>query len=955
MEWPPAFYFWVVLFTFQIWVYGCFGCFYEEEIALLELKSSINHPNGTSLLSWRVGTNCCTWKGVTCSSTVGRVIALDLSSTIDYRGDEYCYLNASLLLPFEELQSLDLSRNDLWGFIDEEALNRWSRLGKLEELYLSYNSLNKTILPFLGALKSLKKLDLSVNAFGGPLPVKAIETFTSLRTIDFSWNKFNDSQSIQGFCKLKDLQRLDLGYNHFKGPIPLCLSNLRSLQLLNLTNNGFTGMIPTSTTGNDESQGPLPIKGLCKFKDIKWLDLSSNDFEGSIPSCLSNFSNLQLLDLSSNRFSGKIPASTFAHLFKLKEFVVSNNDLEVEIEYPPLNSTFQFTMLGLSYCKLSKYTGGGIPNFLYNQRQLMFADLSHNHLLGKFPIWLLENNPRLQFLNLMNNSFWGTFPLPLHFNHTSMISLDASNNHIDGLLPSNIGYFLPNLELLNMSRNSFQGSIPPSMGNMRHLKILDLSHNTLSGEIPEHLAAGCVSLSTLRLSNNNLKGKIFSTDSNMSQLNSLHLDNNHFVGTISPSLFNISRPTSLDIGDNHLSGRIPSQIGDILELSTLILRGNHFNGLVPLEFCKLQYLQLLDLSDNNLYGPLPSCSNFTNLKYMHLENNEFSGFIPSALSSSSSMISLNIKHNHIADVIPVWMGSLSTLRILLLKGNDLHGHIPNELCQLKHLSLLDLSYNKLFGSLPSCINDLTFGRSIILDEFRVGGFYTFSSPKPNENAKFSTEEMDEPKEVGFITKRMENFYKGGILNYMSGIDLSCNQLTGEIPREMGQLSGLHSMNLSYNQFVGPIPTTFKNLSNIESLDLSYNKLNGTIPPELTELNYLEVFSVAHNNLSGRTPDMKYQFNTFTESSYEGNPLLCGAPLNKSCISTTHTIQSPEQEEEDDNDDGLVSFFASFVGSYFVFLFGTILVLYFISQRRAVCFFHVVDSWCAFLLYKLFKL
>ncbi|RWR75565.1 putative LRR receptor-like serine/threonine-protein kinase [Cinnamomum micranthum f. kanehirae] len=163
--------------------------------------------------------------------------------------------------------------------------------------------------------------------------------------------------------------------------------------------------------------------GLCKFKDIKWLDLSFNDFEGSIPSCLSNFSNLQLLDLSNNGFSGKIPASTFsnvtslsylslaknnfsgivefrsfAHLSKLKEFVLSDNDLEVETEYPMLNSTFQLTVLGLSNCKLNKDTGGGIPNFLYSQRELMVVDLSHNHLLGKFPNWLLEMNQKTRSL-----------------------------------------------------------------------------------------------------------------------------------------------------------------------------------------------------------------------------------------------------------------------------------------------------------------------------------------------------------------------------------------------------------------------------------------------------------------------------------------------------------------------------------------------------------------------------
>ena len=47
MEW------WVVMLAL-IWFcgVGCFGCWEEERVALLQLKASINYPNGTSLPSW---------------------------------------------------------------------------------------------------------------------------------------------------------------------------------------------------------------------------------------------------------------------------------------------------------------------------------------------------------------------------------------------------------------------------------------------------------------------------------------------------------------------------------------------------------------------------------------------------------------------------------------------------------------------------------------------------------------------------------------------------------------------------------------------------------------------------------------------------------------------------------------------------------------------------------------
>jgi hypothetical protein len=62
---------------------------------------------------------------------------------------------------------------------------------------------------------------------------------------------------------------------------------------------------------------------------------------------------------------------------------------------------------------------------------------------------------------------------------------------------------------------------------------------------------------------------------------------------------------------------------------------------------------------------------------------------------------------------------------------------------------------------------------------------------------------------------------------------------------------------------------------------------------LIDLHFLEVFNVAYNNLSGKVPDMKAQFGTFEKSSYEGNPFLCGPPLEKSCTRVDESPPSPK--------------------------------------------------------------
>ncbi|XVF65222.1 hypothetical protein PTKIN_Ptkin09bG0230000 [Pterospermum kingtungense] len=192
---------------------------------------------------------------------------------------------------------------------------------------------------------------------------------------------------------------------------------------------------------------------------------------------------------------------------------------------------------------------------------------------------------------------------------------------------------------------------------------------------------------------------------------------------------------------------------------------------------------------------------------------------------------------------------------------------------------------------------------------------------------YSASYMEET--VDFTTKSGSYSYGGHILVYMSGIDLSCNKLTGQIPDELGNLSEIRALNLSHNNLMGAIPSSFSELKQIESLDLSYNNLSGKIPTQLVELNSLEVFSVAHNKLSGSIPEPKAQFGTFDESSYEGNPLLCGPPLPNSCSKAEPPpiVPSTSDDEGESSFMDTFVFCVSFLVSYVAVLLVIVVVLY----------------------------
>jgi len=184
-------------------------------------------------------------------------------------------------------------------------------------------------------------------------------------------------------------------------------------------------------------------------------------------------------------------------------------------------------------------------------------------------------------------------------------------------------------------------------------------------------------------------------------------------------------------------------------------------------------------------------------------------------------------------------------------------------------------------------------------------------------------------------------YKGIPLSLMTIIDMSSNQLTGNIPFQMGELSQLRSLNLSNNFLIGPIPNSFQNLKNMESLDLSNNKLSGRIPFEFVEMTSLSVFSVAYNNLSGRVP-FERQFSTFGAQCYDGNPDLCGNPLKRNCSTTNQLEPGHEDKKEETRIIDSPLFFYAFVAISYAFGFWVFFGILIINKNWRHIYFRAVD-------------
>ncbi|GLU12191.1 hypothetical protein SLE2022_288910 [Rubroshorea leprosula] len=916
---------------FLVCIHGIKGCFEEEKMALLEFKAFVKsggHDADDLLPSW-VNLNdpkddCCKWERVTCDySTKGHVIELSLNNTRQFDISSFSifdptnswYLNVSLFQPFKELRILNLSFNVIAGWIQSKDLASLSTLPKLKRLSLEKNMVNEDIISILGTLPSLTSLDLSDNLLEGPLSKRELGNLSKVEVLILRNNNLNGSLPIQDLKAFTNLRILDLSWNFFSDGIPQSIRALNYLEALSLSYN--------------QLNGSLPISGLCRLKRLHELDLSHNSFDGTLPPCLTNLTSLQLLDVSANLFGGNLPSNLIESLTSLKYIDLSHNHFQGSFSFSSiashsrlevfmltgynnsLNIAMQTTgeinpLFQLKVLVLSDLGLNSIPKFLVYQQQLRAIDLSHNKLKGKLPVWLLANNSQLRFLNLRNNSFTGQFLSP-SYTMRNIVWLDLSINQLHGKLPDDFGDKLLSLEYLNLSGNSFEKDLPSSLGKLRNLVQLDLAFNRFSGEVPKELLVGCTMLELLRLSYNRFSGQIFTSEFNLSYLSRLELNNNRFVGRLSNVKLEIL--SILDVSNNGLSGPIPSWISNVSWI--LAMGNNYFSGQIPCE--ELLSLYFVDLSHNLLSGPLPSCLDFSKITQIHLEGNNFSGLLQNFLPNSSNTLSVfNLRDNSLSGGIPLQISTCVNLRILSLGKNQLSGLIPKTLCLLKKINIMDLSSNSFSGTVPSCFHNLTFGEVVrnygeavaqdeifITNEFTDQGYLYGVLLKKNLNLhmdmKVSAGQAMHAMHamhamIDIVTKNRLSSYKGESINLMSALDLSCNDLTGEIPQEYGMLSQIHSLNLSHNRLTGPIPVTFSKLGQIESMDLSYNNLSGEIPPELANLNFLEVFNVSYNNLSGEIPTTKAQFLTFDKSSYEGNPFLCGLPLAKNCTTETKLRQ-----------------------------------------------------------------
>ncbi|MBA0754451.1 hypothetical protein Gogos_021311 [Gossypium gossypioides] len=185
----------------------------------------------------------------------------------------------------------------------------------------------------------------------------------------------------------------------------------------------------------------------------------------------------------------------------------------------------------------------------------------------------------------------------------------------------------------------------------------------------------------------------------------------------------------------------------------------------------------------------PSLLNLKYLSYPDMSGNNFQG-IP----------------------IPEFIGSLKNLRYLDLCEASFNGEVPHSLRNLSYLEYLDLS---MYGSYP-------------LQLWASGSLYNLRTLDLSSN-------VISGEIKGFI-----DALGGCSNNTLADLDLSSNNLQGNLPDSLGKLKYLQYLRLAQNSFSGSLPWSIGNLSSLTILDLSFNSMNGTVLQNIGQLTRTQV-------------------------------------------------------------------------------------------------------------------
>ncbi|CAL9002861.1 unnamed protein product [Prunus brigantina] len=552
----------------------------------------------------------------------------------------------------------------------------------------------------------------------------------------------------------------------------------------------------------------------CKDGCVSHLDLSSESISGGLDnsnnsSALFDLQYIENLNLAYNNFNNIQIPYEFDKLTDLSYLNLSNagfvGQIPIEISHLTRLVTLDLSSLYFSGTPSLQLENPNLNVLVGNLSELVELHLDGVNISARGTDWcqaISSSSPKLRVLSLFHCNLSGPIDISLLKLH-ALSDIRLGFNDLSAEVPEFFSDF-PNLNSLSLSCSGLYGTFPEKIFQVPTLQTIDLSGNSqLLGSLPEF--------------------------PKNASLQSLVLNGANFSGQLLPnSIGNLKMLSKIDVPSCNFTGSIPRSMENLTQLIYVDLSMNKFNGSVPF-FSKAKNLTLINLSFNLLTGQINSShwENHTNLVNLNLRFNLLDGTIPPSLFSLPVLQELQLSENQFSGEL-LEFATFSALDTLDLSSNKLEGPIPMSIFNLKGLKILSLSSNNFSGSFPlNGLPQLKNLSNLDLSYNRLSIDYNDTNSSATSFLWEFLPQITTLKLASVKLRRFPEFLRNQ--SHLINLDLSLNQIHGEIPNWIWRLNNLVQLNLSCNSLTTLEGPFLNHTSSLSVLDLHSNQLQGQIP------------------------------------------------------------------------------------------------------------------------------
>lgn len=480
------------------------------------------------------------------------------------------------------------------------------------------------------------------------------------------------------------------------------LSGLQSLEQIEIKSAGTLEMedsvfhqVPKLTHVTIASSHVVKMPDLCKLSNLKFLNVSDNDFQSMESTgvlCKNDtvLPHLTTLILDKNSIFN-ISSGSLKSLPNLNDFRIADGNL-VNIEEDALSDIQKITFLDLTNNAISNVS---VSQFSWN-RELEVLGLGRNPLKQIHPK-TFSSVKNLIVLTLdysgLDNAVWESlYPfrqlkdLQLQGNSVTMLNrtvlrslsslrnLDLGDNRISDL-STEMFQAMAELQFLHVNQNNLTEIRNNTFLGLQKLVALDLRGNRIK-TIEKGAFSHFVSLAELDLSNNCLS-KIPSFN-NATTLQSLDLSSNYIQLLSSNALKGLQNLQNLVLFNNSIKQIETGVFRFVPALQTADFSFNEIHRILKETFEGLQQLSTLFLQNNLIENISIEGHGIPSLRTLNLSSNLLSSKIASGMFPDN-VENLDLSYNNISDITEYAFYSYEHLRRLSLKGNKLTTLAMNDL------------------------------------------------------------------------------------------------------------------------------------------------------------------------------------------------------------------------------------------------------------------------------------